>query len=74
MEWLLGIIVLVFVFALLFEKITGFLKQLHGSPGGKLLSDGKTINIALQISTSDKKSEACATNTDSMTNRLDKGS
>ena len=74
MEWLLCIIVLVFASALLFEKITAFLELLHSFSKGKLLSGVKTISIALKIRVSDKKSEACATNTDSITNRLDKGS
>ena len=74
MEYILGFIVLVLAFAYLVEKATNFLKQLKDSSSGKLLSSGKNINIAVQISTSDKKSEACATNTDSITNILDKGS
>ena len=74
MEWLLGIVILMFVFAYLIEKATNFLKQLKDSSSGKLLSSGKNINIALQISTSDKKSEVCASDTDSNTNSIDKGS
>ena len=71
MEHILSIIALVFAFAYLIEKATNFLKQLKDSSSGKLLSSGKNINIALQISTSDKKSEACAINTDSKSNKVE---
>ena len=71
MEYILGFIVLVLAFAYLIEKATNFLKQLKSSSTGKLLSSGKDFNIAVQISTSDKKSEACAINTDSKSNKIE---
>lgn len=69
MEVFLYIALLAFTLAVLFEKMTNFIKQLKSSKSSKLLSAGKTLKVEFQISSTDKqKSEVCARNTNSKLN------
>lgn len=72
MEVFLYIALLAFTLSVLFEKMTNFIKQLKSSKSGKLLSNGKTLKVEFQISSSDKqKSEVCAKDTNSKLNELE---
>ena len=72
MEVLLYIALFIFALSVLFEKATGFIKQLKGSKPRKLLSAGKNIKVEFQISSTDKqKNEVCAEDTNSNSNVLE---
>ena len=67
MEFLLVIAVIIFALSFLFEKIFNLIKLLKS--GSTKLSKG--FEAKLSIVPIDKKSEECATNTDSTNENLD---
>lgn len=68
------VILLVGVSAFFVKCLTTFVKFLKSSPSHKFLPEGKMLNVSFQIGYIDKKSEACASDTDSIPNSMDKGS
>lgn len=64
---IIAIVVLVFALGYLCEKATNFLKELHYSKPTKL---GKGFEAKLAIMPIDKKSEVCASHTNSNSDNL----
>lgn len=62
MEILLGVVALCFGLGFLFEKATGFIKQLKSSGSAKL---SKGFKAELSVLPIDKKIEACGCHTNS---------